>query len=181
MTEHALDPVVSISVSYALAVLWLTAAVHKAAGFGGFLGTLRAYRIVPRALLWPCALIIIGVEAGLGIALLAPIERALPLAAAAGLLTLYAAAIGVNLARGRRYIDCGCTGPGLRHPLGAWMVWRNLALAAAALAAGGLPVADRPLLWVDALSISATVGVLMAMYATLNRLIANGRELASVE
>ena len=174
-----MDPVVPIAVAYALAVMWLTAAVQKAASFGGFVESLRAYEILPRGLVRPCVPIIIGVEAGLGIALLGPIERALPLAAAAGLLTLYAAAIGVNLARGRRHIDCGCMGPGFKQPLGAWMVWRNLALATAALAAGWLPVDRRALHWVDAVSICATVGVLVVMYATLNRLIASAGELTS--
>ena len=38
-------------------------------------------------------------------------------AAAALLLALYAGAIGVNLARGRRDIDCGCGGPASRQPI----------------------------------------------------------------
>jgi uncharacterized protein (DUF58 family) len=42
------------------------------------------------------------------------------------LLTLYTAAIGINLLRGRRDIDCGCAGPAVRQTLSARLLLRNL-------------------------------------------------------
>ena len=51
------------------------------------------------------------------------------------LLSLYTAAIVLNLARGRRDIDCGCGGPGSRQTLHEWLVWRNLAYLTLALLA----------------------------------------------
>jgi uncharacterized membrane protein len=173
-----LDPVISISVAYALAVLWLVGAVQKVTGFKEFCATVREYRVLPKWLAAPSAAIVIGLEIGLGIALVTPIGRSLALGGSAGLMMLYAAAIGVNLLRGRRHIDCGCMGPGYRQPLSEWLVGRNLVLATAALAAL-LPVESRALVWVDAISIGASICVLAAFYATANRLIVNARELKS--
>ena len=45
------------------------------------------------------------------------------------LLLTYAIAIAINLARGRRDLDCGCAGPNERRPIAAWMVWRNVGIA----------------------------------------------------
>jgi hypothetical protein len=171
-----LDPVIQISVSCALAVLWLAGAARKVTSFGEFGATVREYRVLPRTLALPSATLLIGLEIGLGVALLASVGRPMALIGSAGLLILYAAAIGLNLLRGRRHVDCGCTGPGLRQPLSGWLVWRNLALAAGALLIL-FPVKSRALLWVDAISIVATVGILAALYATLNRLMANARAL----
>ena len=173
-----MDPVIQISVSYALAVLWLVGAAHKGVRFAEFCATFREYRVLPESLTAPLAALIVGLEIGLGVALLTPIGRSLALGGSAGLLLLYAAAIGLNLVRGRRHIDCGCMGPGYRQPLSEWLVARNLAVATAALA-GLLPVESRALVWVDAISIGAAVCVLTAFYATANRLIANSRALKS--
>jgi hypothetical protein len=47
------------------------------------------------------------------------------------LLLIFAAAMAVNIRRGRRHIDCGCGHAGLRQQLGWSMVVRNLLMAAA--------------------------------------------------
>jgi len=171
-----LDPVIHIVICYTLAVLWLTGAAHKATSFADFCVTLREYRLLPRGLSRVCAVAIIAIEIGLGIGVLIPVERSMALVGSSLLLMLYSVAIGVNLLRGRRHIDCGCMGPALRHSLSGWMVWRNLAFAGISLG-GLLPVHARELLWVDVLSIVATVGIVTAMYAALNQLIANAPEL----
>jgi hypothetical protein len=90
--------------------------------------------------------------------------------AAIALLALYSAAIALNLARGRRDIDCGCLGPGHRQPLSEWLVARN---AAAAIAAATLlaPVDGRPWSWLDALSVSACAACLALLWAAANRLL----------
>jgi hypothetical protein len=163
-----------------LAILWLVGAVHKVMSFRAFCETFREYRVLPESLTAPSATIVVGLEIGLGIALLTSIGRSPALGGSAGLLVLYAAVIGVNLLRGRRHIDCGCTGPGYRQPLSDWLVARNLAVATAAALAGLLEVQSRALVWVDAISIGATVCVVAAFYATANRLIANARELQSL-
>jgi len=74
--------------------------------------------------------------------------------------------------RGRRDIDCGCGAPGARRPLSGWLLARNTTLAAAALVAL-LPVAPRPLLWLDALTVAGAVASLATMYAATERLLTN--------
>jgi phosphotransferase system glucose/maltose/N-acetylglucosamine-specific IIC component len=160
-------------------VLWLVGAAHKLTSFRLFCATIRDYRIVPNVALLPAATMIIALEMALGVALLAPIVRSTGLVISAALLTLYAAAIGVNLVRGRRHIDCGCIAGGLGQPLSEWLVARNLALAGVALA-GLLPVESRTLIWVDGISIGATVGILAALYAAFDRLVANSHGLAGL-
>jgi len=172
-----LDPVIHIVIGCAFAVLWLTGAAHKATSFARFCVTLREYRLLPPGLARAFAMAIIGVEIALGIGALVPVARPMALIGSSALLVLYAVAIGVNLSRGRRHIDCGCMGAAHRPSLSGWLVWRNLALAAIALS-GSLPVGSRELLWADVISIVAAVGVSTAMYAALNRLIANAPELA---
>ncbi|MGH8629603.1 MAG: MauE/DoxX family redox-associated membrane protein, partial [Burkholderiales bacterium] len=61
---------------------------------------------------------------------------------ACALLLVYALAMGINLARGRRDIDCGCFKSALKQTISGWLIGRNLLLAAAA-AALLLPLAGR--------------------------------------
>lgn len=93
-------------------------------------------------------------------------------AAVAGvtLLVLYATAIAINLRRGRLDLDCGCAGFADRRPIAAWMVWRNLLLAAL-LAATLLPWAPRRLAGTDAVTIVAGLAALASIYAALERLL----------
>ena len=52
---------------------------------------------------------------------------------AAVLLVISGMAIGVNILRGKRDIDCGCSGPLGRQPLSGWLLWRNASLVLIAL------------------------------------------------
>ena len=88
------------------------------------------------------------------------------------LLLGYAAAIGVNLLRGRVRIDCGCGGAAGRERLSWWLVGRNVVCAAAAFAASS-PAGLRDLGWMDAFSTVAAVAVLSALYVATDQLIAN--------
>ena len=69
-----------------------------------------------------------------------------PEAAAAGLLSAFAVAMGINLLRGRRHIDCGCFQGALKQPLRWTLVIRNALLALLLLAAGTAP-SVRPDRW----------------------------------
>jgi hypothetical protein len=88
------------------------------------------------------------------------------------LLAVYAGAMGINLLRGRRDLDCGCMGPGARSPVGAGLIVRNLILMTAALVAGFAPVHPRTLAWVDFLTVPLAIAVLAALYAALERVLA---------
>ncbi len=171
------DPAIDLTLRTALALLFLAAAVHKLRDLAAFRATFADYRILPDATSGLVAGLVPLAELAVAALLLAPAASALGKIGAAGLLLVYDAAVGVNLARGRRHIDCGCAGPHARRPIGSGIVVRNALLAAAALAAL-LRVHPRPLAWVDALTVSGAVLALTALYLATDRLMALAPALA---
>ena len=168
-----MDPAIDLTIRAALALLFVTAAAHKLRDRAAFRATFAEYRILPETVSAVVPLAELAVAALLVVAA----TSALGKIGAAALLLVYAAAVGVNLARGRRHIDCGCAGPRARRPIGGGIVVRNALLAAAALA-GLVPVAGRPLVWVDALTVSGAVLTLTALYLAADRLLAHAPALA---
>jgi len=166
-----MDPVVDLTLRGGLALLFLVAASHKWRDPARFRATLIDYRILPEATAGPVAVLLVGAELAVAVALLTPAWRTLGLVGACGLLVLYGFAIAVNLGRGRRHLDCGCVGPALRRPISVQLVVRNAVLAAGALLALG-PVATRPLVWVDALTLAAALASSSALYAAVDRMLA---------
>jgi hypothetical protein len=174
-----IDPAIDAALRAALAVLFAAAASHKVREPRRFRATVAEYRVLPGLLVTPAALALVGGEVGVAMALVLPAWRTAGLLGAAALLALYGAAIAVNLARGRRDLDCGCAGPAMRRPISGWLVARNAVLAAVALA-GLVPTAARPLVWVDALTILGSTAALAALYAALDRMIAQLPAMARV-
>jgi Methylamine utilisation protein MauE len=172
----ALDPAIEAIVRLALALLFLASAVEKLRAPESFRAALRGYELLPELAVPPAAAALALAEGVLGVALAVPAWRAQALPAGAALLGLYAAAIAVNLARGRRHIDCGCAGPGLRQPIHEWQVARNALLAGAALACLA-PLRPRALGPVDAVTVAGGVAVASAAWASLHRLLASTRAL----
>ncbi len=172
MTPLAVDPALQLVVRAALSLLFAWAALHKLRDVAGFAAALAGYELVPPAWTVPAGVFLIAAEVGVASGVWLP--RVAPVAAlgAAGLLALYAGAIGVNLVRGRRDIDCGCAGPARRQPISGGLLVRNGALAVAALV-GALPAAPRALLWVDGVTIVAAVAVLACLYAAAGGLLAS--------
>jgi hypothetical protein len=164
-----MDPVGHLTLRAALALLFAAAALHKLRDPARFATAVAEYRLVParsvaafaRAL--PVGEIAIAAAAAVGV-------RAAFVVAAA-LLAVYTGAIAVNLARGRRLLDCGCLGSGLRQPLGWGLVARNAGLVVAALA-GLAPVASRPLVWLDAFTVVAATLAVVALWAAATRVAA---------
>ena len=170
-----MDPVIDATVRAALALLLLAAAAHKLRDPARFRATVAEYRLLPRPLVALGAAILVLAELAAAVAL--AVARAWGLAVSAALLALYAAAIAVNLARGRRHLDCGCTGPALRRPISGWLVLRNLALVAIALA-DLAPVSMRPLVWIDHLTVAAATAAFAACWLATDRLLASAPGLA---
>ncbi|WP_085314477.1 MauE/DoxX family redox-associated membrane protein [Derxia lacustris] len=110
-----------------LLLLFTRAAWHKTLEFDRFAGYVADYRVLPVALARPAAALAAGAEALTVGALVVPGTSAAGAAAAAALLLGYGLAMGVNVARGRRHIDCGCGGA--RQAVSWWLVMRNAALA----------------------------------------------------
>jgi Methylamine utilisation protein MauE len=163
-----IDPAVGALLAGAFALLFASAAFHKLLDLSRFAAAFRAYEVVPASLAGVSPLIPL-LELAIAAALLAAGPRAAAAAAGAALLLLYAVAIAINLGRGRRDLDCGCGGPRERRPIGAWMVWRNVALAAL-LGALLLPWAQRPLGAADALTIGAGTAVAALLYMCVDAL-----------
>jgi hypothetical protein len=170
-----MDPVIDATVRTALALLFLAAATHKIRDPARFRATVADYRLLSPALVTVGAVILVLSEVAVAVAL--AIARAWGLAGAAALLALYAAAVAINLARGRRHLDCGCTGPALRRPISGWLVLRNLVLVAIALA-DLAPVATRSLVWIDRLTVVAATATFAACWMAADRLLATAPGLA---
>ena len=122
-------------------LVFVTAAWGKAANRLAFQGVVANYRLLPDALVAPFALALPAIEAAVGLSLPSRFLAPWPAVAAAGLLLLFAAAMAVNIRRGRRHIDCGCFQSAHKQTLSWTLVARNLALAGLALlsSGGGLP------------------------------------------
>ena len=164
-----MDPALGNLLAAAFALLFASAAIHKLRDLAGFADAFAAYELLPAGaarLAWVLPLLELAIAAGM----LPGDTRAAAGAAGSALLLLYAAAIGVNLQRGRRDLACGCGGPLGRRPIAAWMVWRNVALAAL-LAALLLPRSARPLEIADTLTVGAGTAVVALLYMSLDRLL----------
>ena len=166
-----MDPVIDAALRTALSLLFVAAAAHKLRDLGQFRATLAEYHLLPPRLVPFGALAVVVMELTLAATLLAPPLRRSSLVAAAAVLSIYGGAMEVNLARGRRHIDCGCTGPAARRPISGWLVARNATVAAAALA-GLIPVSPRPFSWVDGVTVAGATATLAALYASLDRMLA---------
>jgi len=168
----ALDPAFVWAASAALVLVFAQAAWHKLRDLGAFAAAVAAYGLLPAPLAPIAATQLAAAELVLVGTLLLPPARAGASLAAFALLSIYSAAIATNLARGRRDIDCGCTGPALRQPLSGWLLARNAALGALALL-GAAPVSGRALGPADALPIAGGALAFFALVLAANQLAAN--------
>src|ERR1700704_683864 len=123
-----IDPAIGALLAGAFALLFVSAALHKLRSLQRFAEGFRAYRLLTDGVA-RLAWLVPALELTVGVGLLARRSRDGASAAGAALLVAYAAAIAINLQRGRRDLACGCGGPHERRPIAAWMVWRNLLLA----------------------------------------------------
>jgi len=84
----------------------------------------------------------------------------------------------LNLLRGRSYIDCGCGGAA--HPLSWGLVARNGVLAVAALGVSGATV-ERPLVWLDAVTLVIGVLAFYVAYLMADELLRQSSRMARAE
>jgi hypothetical protein len=162
-----MDPLVELTVAGSMAVLFAASTVHKLTALGELPGVVRNYRVLPAALALPAAGVLLIAGALTAAALLWPGTRHIGACAAAAQLILFAAAMAINLRRGRASIDCGCFASRLRQGISAWMVVRNLALALLALGLL-LPAKSRELGVLDIATAIAVVATLSFLYPVLD-------------
>lgn len=118
-----------IAVRTLIALVYLTAAIGKMRHWEVFQGVVANYRLLPDVLVAPFAYCLPPFEALLGAALLFGWLSPWAELAAAALLLVFAAAMGINLKRGRQHIDCGCFQSVLKQRLSWTLVVRNGVLA----------------------------------------------------
>lgn len=119
-----------VAVRVTVALILLTSAWGQARRAAEFVDVVRNYRLLPERLTIPLAMLLPVAEALAGGALLANPFCQQGAVLAGALFLLFALAMGVNLARGRRAIDCGCDLAGRGQPLAWRLVARNLGLTA---------------------------------------------------
>ncbi|MFI5364555.1 MAG: MauE/DoxX family redox-associated membrane protein [Candidatus Binatia bacterium] len=171
MTAPAMDPAVRLMLRAALSVLFGWAAGHKLRDVTAFGEALADYDLLTERWCKLVARLFIAAELCVAGALWIAQCAAVAALGAAGLLAVYGGAIAVNLVRGRRDIDCGCTGAAGRQPLRAVLVVRNALLITAALASA-LPATARVLTWIDGVTVGFGVVMLVLLYAAADALLA---------
>jgi uncharacterized membrane protein len=151
-----------------LAGIFLPSAWSKLRAIDEFTGIVADYRLVPAALVEPMARVLPILEITAGLGLLLQPTRPLAAGLACALLLLFAAAMAINLARGRREIDCGCYLGRQKERIGWPLVVRNLLLAAVALLL--LRPTTAPASFLEVVTIALAGGSLLALYAAFSRL-----------
>jgi hypothetical protein len=166
-----MDPVVAGVARLGLATLFAVSLLHKLRDPAVFRASVRGYELLPPRLVPASAWLLIGSEGLAAMGLLWPGADPLGGSMALALLALYSTAVGINLARGRRDIDCGCLGPALRQPLSAWLLLRNglLMLAAAALL---MSPGARAIHWLDRLTILGGLAMVVLLWSAVHELAA---------
>jgi Methylamine utilisation protein MauE len=165
-----LDPAAGLLLVGCLSLLFGSASLHKLRDLATFTEVLRAYRVLPERAVRLAPLVAIA-ELAVAAGLLFSATRFGAGVGGAALLGGYAAAIAVNLRRGRRDLACGCGGPDDARPIAPWMVARNLTLALLLLVVTLIPWKTRPLSPVDALTVGGGVVIATLLYASLDQLL----------
>jgi Methylamine utilisation protein MauE len=127
MTSPALAEV-TIAIRTLIGLVYLAAAIGKMRHWEVFQGVIANYRLLPDFLLAPVAFVLPPVEGLVGAMLLLGLASPWSETGAAGLLLLFAVAMGINLRRGRRHIDCGCFQSALKQTLSWTLVIRNVVM-----------------------------------------------------
>lgn len=144
------DPTVVIFCQVSLALVFGLAAWGKLRNLEEFVGVVRNYRLLPEFAVRPVAYATPVLEATIAAAVLVGPTRSPAALVAFALLAIFAVAMGVNILRGRRYIDCGCFRTALKQRLSWWLVARNGVLMTMAALVTAVPAMTRPIGVLDA-------------------------------
>jgi hypothetical protein len=161
--------IAGFAASVTVGLVFLVAALGKLRHRDLLPGVIANYRLLPEALVQPVALLLPIAELLVAVGLLVGNRPAAPLAAIM-LLLVFAAAMAINIQRGRRHIDCGCGHAGLRQDLGWPMVIRNLVMALALGLRLGTPGDLAAIDLGVAIAAGAMVYLLMLMFNALKAL-----------
>jgi hypothetical protein len=166
-----IDPTAGYLATGGLALLFLSTSWHKWRAPGDFALVLANYRLLPPSTIPFVGRTVPALEGLTGLALLVPSTRAAAALVGCALLVSYAAAIAINLHRGRLDLDCGCGPRSERVPIAGWMVVRNVVLAATLVLLASLPWFERPLDAVDVLTLGAGIATEALLYLAIEELL----------
>ncbi len=172
-----LDPLYWHALRWLIAGIFAMAVLHKLSAIPAFEEVVRDYRVLPAGMAPFAARLIVLLEAGVVLGLATGIGAKAAAGVGSGLLAAYWTGMAINLARGRRDIDCGCFGPAGTgrdaHTLSGWLLLRNAVLIALAVLLL-LPVAPRELVWLDLTTIAAAATAGIILYSAADQIMANG-------
>ena len=162
-----LAQLVSVVICWMLAAIFAHALHHKLTAWVRFKASFTAYQIVPAALLTPAAIVLCVGE--LTTVLLLVVLEPLGLLLGGLLLAVYGVGIGLNVARGRKHIDCGCGDE--PTPVSWLVVSRNVVLVVLAWTAYITPLG--PLnLWLAGVGMALALAA-FGLYSAIEQLLAN--------
>lgn len=170
-----IDPLLPKAIAFGFAVLLIGAAWHKLSRLGHFEAVLRDYQLLPAIVCRPLTMLIPGVELVLGLGWISGLWSRITATASAVLLATYALAMGINLMRGRIYIDCGCgfgAASDTEQSLSSALVARNILLIGL-IGFTLVPVDERMLGITDYVVIGAVLLTAILLYAGSGQLIKN--------
>lgn len=133
MTQASLSSLLSAAITVFVALIFVRAAWHKLSEFTEFTGFVADYKVLPERLVVPVSAAIVGAELLVVLLQLVPGGQVFGLVLALALFGTYAAAMTINIVRGRTSIECGCGGA--VQPLSWSLVGRNGVLMAVTLLA----------------------------------------------
>jgi hypothetical protein len=174
-----IDPALGYLVVVGLAALLGWSALQKLRAPREFSEILSAYRVLGERWVPAAVYGLPSAELMIAVGLLIPVSRSAACLAAAGLLLTYGIAIAVNLARGRRDLDCGCSLANGRRPIAGWMLVRNAVMASAAVAAA-LPWNPRTCALLDIMTILGGAAAAALLYASIDALLGRVVPAASI-
>ncbi|KFL89804.1 hypothetical protein AmDm5_1459 [Acetobacter malorum] len=152
--------------SGAFGALFLFTGIGKATDSARFASDIAAYRLLPLDAAFPVAYAIIVTETLLGIWLFSGAATLAAGLVSAVLLLVFAGAMGINVARGRTHLSCGCI-PGVDARLSWASVFRNVALAVLVLLVGLCGQPEFGLLCVEGLLMGVSLLLLCVATASL--------------
>ncbi len=154
-----MNVVLTEALALLIALVFAGAAIAKLTAWSELPGVVQNFRVLPRALVTPVALLLPLLEVAIALSILIKETRAVAAVSAALLFTAFGAALAINFFRGHRHIDCGCFRSDLKQPISIAVIVRNAFLAVCALLllpAGGT-AALSPLAWAIAIAGAATL------------------------
>jgi hypothetical protein len=173
------DPTAVIFAQISLAAIFGLAAWGKLRHLEEFVGVVRNYRLLPEAAVRPVAYTMPFLEAAIAVAILIGLTRPYAAIGGFGLLAIFTLAMGVNILRGRRYIDCGCFRTALKQRLSWWLVARNGALMAMAALVVAVPDMTRPIVPLDAYAGAMAAIVVVLFYVASGHVLSEPPKTAS--